>query len=158
MSPSPLWLIAAAACAAVLGSTAGAQVPDYTLADLNDADTLERSLFVCLWKTGHGAPDGEPSPIVCTTAAISTDDAVHETKQWWTYWARFNTDEALKAKIRFNDDYLAFKARQRQKPDLARTLLPQADQLAPSDWRVRLVNELMARARAQIQETEKGSN
>ena len=64
----------------------------------------------------------------------------------------------MKAKIRFNDDYLAFKARQRQKPDLARTLLPQADQLAPSDWRVRLVNELMARARAQIQETEKGSN
>jgi hypothetical protein len=71
---------------------ATARGADYTVADLNDADTLERSLFVCLWRTGHGAPDGEPSPVVCTAAAISTDDAVHETKQWWTYWARFNTD------------------------------------------------------------------
>ena len=155
---APRARLTAAACAAVLCTMSSARAADYTLADLNDADILERSLFVCLWKTGHGAPEGEPSPVVCTTAAISTDDAVHETKQWWTYWARFNTDEAVKAKIRFNDDYLAFKARQRQKPDLARTLLPQADQLAPSDWRVRLVNELMARARAQIQETEKGSN
>lgn len=158
MNPSPLALLAAAACAAVLGTTPGVRAADYTLADLNDADTLERSLFVCLWKTGHGAPDGEPSPVVCTSATISTDDAVHETKQWWTYWARFNTDEAVKAKMRFNDDYLAFKARLRQQPDLARTLLPQADRLAPDDWRVRLVHELMARARAEIRQSEKGSD
>ena len=150
-------LLTVVGCAVMLGTIPTAPAADYTLADPNDADTLERSLFVCLWKTGHGAPDGEPSPIVCTTAAISTDDAVHETKQWWTYWARFNTDEALKAKMRFNDDFLAFQARQRLKPDLARTLLPQADQLAPSDWRIHLVDELMARAKAQIRETEKGS-
>ena len=152
---APCIRLAAAACAVILCTTPATRAADYTLADLNDADTLERSLFVCLWKTGHGAPDGEPSPVVCTTAAISTDDAVHETKQWWTYWARFNTDEALKAKMRFNDDFLAFQARQRRKPDLARTLLPQADQLAANDWRVRLVDELMARAKAQIRDTGK---
>jgi hypothetical protein len=104
-------------------------------------------LFVCLWKTGR-APDGEPSPVVCTTAAISPDDAVHETKQWWTYWARFNTDEALKAKMRFNDDFLAFQARQRRKPELAQLLLPQGGKLSRDDWRVQLVQQLTARAHA----------
>jgi hypothetical protein len=123
-----------------------ARAADYTLADSNDADTLERSLFVCLWKTGQGVPDGEPSPVVCTTATISTDDAVHETKQWWTYWARFNTDEALKAKIRFNDDFLAFQARQRRTPELAWLLLPQGDKLPRDDWRVQLIQQLTARA------------
>lgn len=140
--------ILAAACAAMLGTMSAAHAADYNLADLNDADTLERSLFVCLWKTGHGAPDGEPSPVVCTTAAISTDDAVHETKQWWTYWARFNTDEALKAKMRFNDDFLAFQARQRRKPELAQLLLPQGAKLPRDDWRVLLIAQLTARARA----------
>jgi hypothetical protein len=154
---APRARLTAAACAAVLCTMSSARAADYTLADLNDADILERSLFVCLWKTGHGAPEGEPSPVVCTTAAISTDDAVHETKQWWTYWARFNTEEALKAKMRFNDDFLAFQARQRQTPDLAKTLLPQADQLAANDWRVRLVSELIARASVKIREAEKGS-
>jgi hypothetical protein len=119
-----------------------AHAADYTVADVNDADILERSLFMCLWKTGHGAPDGAPSPVVCTTAPISTDDAVHETKQWWTYWARFNTDQAVKAKIRFNSDFLAFQARQRQQPQLARRLLPQAGQLPRDDWRVLLVQRL----------------
>lgn len=132
----------------MLCTMSSARAADYTLADLNDADILERSLFVCLWKTGHGAPDGEPSPVVCTTAAISTDDAVHETKQWWTYWARFNTDEALKAKMRFNDDFLAFQARQRRKPDLAQLLLPQGGKLPRDDWRVLLIQQLTARARA----------
>jgi hypothetical protein len=148
---SPSGLLAAAACAAMLGMMPAARAADYTLADLNDADTLERSLFVCLWRTGHGAPDGEPSPVVCTTAAISTDDAVHETKQWWTYWARFNTEEAVRAKIRFNDDFLAFQARQRHQPELARLLLPQGANLSGDDWRVLLVRELTARA-----ETRKG--
>jgi hypothetical protein len=138
--------LAAAACAAMLSTLPAARAADYTLADLNDADTLERSLFVCLWRTGHGAPEGEPSPVVCTTAAISTDDAVHETKQWWTYWARFNTEAAVKAKIRFNDDFLAFQARQQRQPELAQLLLPQAAKLPADDWRVLLVRGLIARA------------
>jgi hypothetical protein len=145
----PLGLVAAVwACTAVLCRMPAAQAADYTLADLNDADTLERSLFVCLWRSGHGAPDGAPSPVVCTSAAISTDDAVHETKQWWTYWARFNTNEAVKAKIRFNEDFLAFQARQRQKPQLAQLLLPPGHGLPRDDWRVLLVQQLMAPAAA----------
>jgi hypothetical protein len=147
---SPFGSLAAAACAAVLSTMPATRAADYTLADLNDADTLERSLFVCLWRSGHGAPDGEPSPVVCTTAAISTDDAVHETKQWWTYWARFNTGEAVKAKIRFNDDFLAFQARQLRKPELAQLLLPQAAKLPGDDWRIQLVRELTARAEARL--------
>ena len=136
-----------AACAAILCTMPATRAADYTLADPNDADTLERSLFLCSWRSGHGAPDGEPSPRVCTTAAISTDDAVHETKQWWTFWARFNQEEAIKAKIRFNDDFLAFQARQRQQPGLAQQLLPQGVALPGDDWRVLLVRELTARAR-----------
>ena len=142
------WLFTAAVCVALFSAIATAQVGDYSIADLNDAVTLERSLFLCQWRVGHGAPDGEPSPIVCTTAAISTDDAVHETKQWWTYWARFsNADDAMKAKIRFNRDFEAFQARQREMPDLAAQLLPQAGQLPHDDWRVLLVRDLTARAR-----------
>ena len=116
--PSSSGWVLAAACAAVLCMRTSAGAADYSISDLNDADTLERSLFVCLWRSGHGVPDGAPSPVVCTTAAISTDDAVHETKQWWTYWARFNTQDAVKAKMRFNDDFLAFQARQRRQPEL----------------------------------------
>jgi hypothetical protein len=135
----------------MLGATATAQVGDYTIADLNDAVTLERSLFLCQWRAGHGAPDGEPSPVVCTTAAISTDDAVHETKQWWTYWARFtNADDAMKAKIRFNRDFETFQLRQGKMPDLAQQLLPQAGGLLADDWRVMLVRDLAARARARL--------
>jgi hypothetical protein len=145
------WLFTAAACAAMLSANATAQVGDYNIADLNDAVTLERSLFLCQWRVGHGAPEGEPSPVVCTTAAISTDDAVHETKQWWTYWARFSSaDEAMKAKIRFNRDFEAFQARQRNMPDLAQQLLPQGDQLPDDDWRVVLVKDLAARAKARF--------
>src|ERR1700722_17164966 len=136
------WVPTVAACAALSWNLCVAQAVDYTVADLKDADTLERSLFLCQWRLGHGAPDGEPSPMVCTTAPISTDDAVHETKQWWTYWARFNTGEAVKAKIGFNNDFLRFKARHRQQPQLARRLLPQAGQLPRDDWRVLLVQRL----------------
>ena len=132
-------------------TTVTAQVGGYTVADSNDAVTLERSLFLCQWRAGHGAPDGEPSPVVCTTAAISTDDAVHETKQWWTYWARFSSPEdAMKAKIRFNADFQAFQARQRKMPQLAQQLLPQEGQLPGDDWRVLLVRDLTARARARL--------
>jgi hypothetical protein len=148
---SPCWLITAAACAAMLSAHCTAQVGGYTVADSNDAVTLERSLFMCQWRAGHGAPDSEPSPVVCTTAAISTDDAVHETKQWWTYWARFSSPEdAMKAKIRFNADFQAFQARQRKMPELAQQLLPQASQLPGDDWRVLLVKDLTARARARL--------
>jgi len=88
---------------------------------------------------------------VCTTAAISTDDAVHETKQWWTYWARFTSPEdAMKAKIRFNADFQAFQARQKSMPDLAQQLLPQGDALPRDDWRVVLVKDLTARAKARL--------
>lgn len=142
-------MTALAAFACALLTTVVASAADYTIADLNDADTLERSLFLCQWRSGHGAPDGEPSPIVCTESAITTDDAVHETKQWWTYWARFTSPEdAMKAKIRFNSDFLAFKARQRAMPDLALQLLPAAAQLPQDDWRVALVRDLIARAQA----------
>jgi hypothetical protein len=140
-----------AACGAMLSASSVAQVGGYTVADLNDAVTLERSLFLCGWKSGHRAPDGEPSPVVCTTAAISTDDAVHETKQWWTYWARFSKPEdAMKAKIRFNADFQAFQARQQEMPDLAQQLLPQGGRLPGDDWPVLLVKELTARARARL--------
>jgi hypothetical protein len=150
MIHSPIGALTAAACAAMLSVMPAARASDYTLADANDADTLERSLFVCVWRAGHGAPDGEPSPVVCTGAAISTDDAVHETKQWWTYWARFNTEEAVKAKMRFNDDFLAFQARQQRQPELAQLLLPQGARLPHDDWRVLLVRELTARAAARL--------
>jgi hypothetical protein len=145
------WLFTVAACTAMLSANATAQVGDYTISDLNDAVTLERSLFLCQWRVGHGAPDGEPSPVVCTTAAISTDDAVHETKQWWTYWARFSgAEEAMKAKIRFNADFQAFQARQKKVPELAQQLLPQGNQLPGDDWRVVLVKDLTARAGARL--------
>jgi hypothetical protein len=128
-----------------------ARAADYAIADPGDAQTLERSLFLCLWKTGHGAPDGEPSPVACTAGLISTDDAVHETKQWWTYWARFaGADEAMKARIRFNADFQDFQARQRDDPELAATLLPQAGRLRADDWRVMLVQDLITRARARL--------
>jgi hypothetical protein len=145
------WLFTAVACTAMLCTIATAQVGDYRVSDLTDAVTLERSLFLCQWRMGHGAPDGEPSPVVCTTTAISTDDAVHETKQWWTYWARFTSaDDAMKAKIRFNADFQAFQARQQEKPDLAQQLLPQGSRLPSDDWRVVLIKDLTARARARL--------
>jgi hypothetical protein len=140
---------ALAAMLFVLCLSGPVQAADYNLADQDDAQTLERSLYLCLWRTGHGAPDGEPSPVVCTTTAISTDDAVHETKQWWTYWARFTSaDDAMRAKIRFNQDFLAFEARQRHEPQLAQDLLPQAKDLPHDDWRVLLVQSLIDRAMA----------
>ncbi|HEY6455725.1 MAG TPA: hypothetical protein VIY90_10650 [Steroidobacteraceae bacterium] len=143
--------IASVTCSSMLCSVATAQVGGYAVADSNDAVTLERSLFLCQWRVGHGAPDGEPSPVVCTTAAISTDDAVHETKQWWTYWARFSgAENATKAKIRFNADFEAFQSRQRKVPDLAQRLLPQGGELPADDWRVRLVKDLTARAKARV--------
>jgi hypothetical protein len=147
---APSWLLATAVCTALLSSNATAQ-GGYTVADLNDAVTLERSLYLCQWRVGHGAPDGEPSPVVCSGAAISTDDAVHETKQWWTYWARFSgAEDAMKAKIRFNADFEAFQARQKKMPQLAQQLLPQASRLPGDDWRVALVKQLTTRARARL--------
>jgi hypothetical protein len=130
--------------AAVLQAGA-ALASDYDTSDADDAVTLERSLFLCQWRSGHGAPEGEPEPVVCTTAAISTDDAVHETKQWWTYWARFDTQEAMKARIRFNQDFQAFQAVLPKRPELADQLLPPGGALPADDWRVRLVQQLRQR-------------
>jgi hypothetical protein len=48
--------------------------------------------------------------------------------------------------MRFNDDFLAFQARQRRKPELAWLLLPQGDKLPRDDWRVQLIQQLTARA------------
>jgi hypothetical protein len=150
---APSRLLTAVACSVMLSANSTAQVGGYTVADLNDAVTLERSLFLCQWRVGHGAPDGEPSPVVCTTVAISTDDAVHETKQWWTYWARFSSpDDAMKAKIRFNADFQTFQGRQKRIPDLAQQLLPQGDALPRDDWRVVLVKDLTARAKARLKD------
>ncbi len=146
-----MWLMTSVACSSILCGVATAQVGGYSVADLSDAVTLERSLFLCQWRVGHGAPEGAPSPVVCTSAAISADDAVHETKQWWTYWARFSSPaDATKAKIRFNADFEAFQARQKKMPDLAQQLLPQGGQLPGDDWRVLLVKDLTARARARL--------
>lgn len=141
------WILTAAAGAAMLCALGNARAADYDATDSADRDTLERALFLCQWRTGHGAPDGEPTPVVCTTAPISTDDAVHETKQWWTFWARFNTEEAAKAKIRFNEDFLAFQALLADQPQLAGQLLPQGAKLPGDDWRILLVMDLTARAR-----------
>ena len=70
------------------------------------------------------------------------DDAVHETKQWWTYWARFDTDAATRAKIRFNQAFEAFQARLAKQPALADQLLPRTGTLPDDDWRVVLVRQL----------------
>jgi len=151
MRNPPPRLTTAAACIAMLGLAGAAWSTDYSVTDPGDADILERALFLCQWRIGNGAPDGEPTPVACTTAAISTDDAVHETKQWWTYWARFSTDAAVKAKIRFNTDFLAFQSRQRQQPALAAVLLPQGGRLSCDDWRIVLIRDLAAQAEARRQ-------
>ncbi len=72
----------------------------------------------------------------------------YKSKQVWTFWARLNTDDAVQANARFGADLQAFRARQRQRPQLAAELLPQGIKLPDDDWRVLLVQELARRATA----------
>ncbi|HTY49358.1 MAG TPA: hypothetical protein VMB48_06680 [Steroidobacteraceae bacterium] len=133
----------AAATAAAATTTATATATASSM----DQDTLERVLFLCQWRSTDGVPLDAPTPTACTSAPISIDGALLQTKQWWTYWARFSIDEAEQGRIRFNDAFLAFQRRQRLQPELAAQLLPPAA-LPADDWRVRLVRELEAGARA----------
>jgi hypothetical protein len=110
-----------------------------------DQDTLERALFLCQWKLDHDVPDDAPTPAACRSSAVSTDDAMLQLKQWWTFWARLNPDAALKANQQFSTDYAAFQSRLNVKPELAAQLLPPGITLAQSDWRVKLIRELTRR-------------
>jgi hypothetical protein len=122
-----------------------AHASDYGSTDSTDKDALERALYLCVWRTSHAIPEHAPIPAACTAVAVSIDDALLQSKQWWTFWARLNTDAAVQANARFGTDLQMFQARQRQTPQLAAELLPQGVKLPDDDWRVLLVRELMAR-------------
>lgn len=132
-------------CASALGS-APLGAADFTTTDAIDQQTLERALFLCQWKTSHDVPDSAPNPAVCKGGAVSIDDAMLQDKQWWTFWARLNPEEALRANQRFSADFVAFRARQQQKPELAQDLLPPGIKLPKEDWRVWLVHQLLRTA------------
>jgi hypothetical protein len=134
-----------AALMAVLLAPAIARGVDYTSPDSIDRQTLERALFLCQWKSSHDVPDSAPIPAVCKGGTVSIEDAMLQDKQWWTFWARLNSAEALKANQQFSADFVAFQARQRINPQLAEQLLPPAMKLPKEDWRVRLVHELTSR-------------
>jgi len=128
----------------LLAATA-AYAQDYSLRDPHDKDDLERALYLCQWKQTHDIPDDAPTPAVCRSAVVSMDDAILQNKQWWTFWARVNTDDAVKARARFNQDFLGFLNRQKLTPALAQQLLPAGIELTQGDWRVQLVRSLAAR-------------
>ncbi|HTC53409.1 MAG TPA: hypothetical protein VK700_15850 [Steroidobacteraceae bacterium] len=115
---------------------------DYASPDAIDRQTLERALFLCQWKSSHEVPENAPIPAVCKSATVSIEDAMLQDKQWWTFWARFNSEEALKANQQFSADFVAFQARLKIKPELAQGLLPAGIRLAKDDWRVWLVHQL----------------
>ncbi|HTC45353.1 MAG TPA: hypothetical protein VK696_09925 [Steroidobacteraceae bacterium] len=131
--------ILATACAYV-----GASAADLPGPDAIDQQTLERALFLCQWKSSHAVPDSAPTPAVCKSGAVSVDDAMLQDKQWWTFWARLNPDEALKANQAFSADFVAFRARLKLKPERAQDLLPPGIQLLKDDWRLKLVQKLRA--------------
>jgi hypothetical protein len=139
-------LAATAVMAMVLSATATLAENDAT-ADPIDQETLERALFLCQWKSNHDVPDSAPTPAVCRSSAVSTDDAMLQLKQWWTFWARLNPEAAQKANQQFSADYAAFHSRLTVKPELAAQLLPPGIKLAKDDWRLRLVQELIRRYR-----------
>jgi hypothetical protein len=143
---SPRRLAAAAFTVAMSCLISAAHAFDYETIDATDKVALERALFLCQWRISHGAPDNAPTPAVCTSAAVSVDDALLQTKQWWMYWARFDNAGVVKGNNRFGEDFLAFQSRQRQQPSLAAQLLPPGIRLPKQDWRVLLVEELQARA------------
>jgi hypothetical protein len=131
---------------AVAGTTlwriAAADLPDYTTTDAIDRQTLERALYLCQWKTRHDVPETAPVPAVCKSAAVSIDDAMLQDKQWWTFWARLNPDEALKANQQFSADFAAFRARLQRQPQQAEELLPPGIALRYGDWRLWLMRRL----------------
>jgi hypothetical protein len=124
--------------------TSAASAADLSAPDAIDQQTLERALFLCQWKNSHTVPDTAPTPAVCKSAAVSVDDAMLQDKQWWTFWARLNPDEALKANQSFSTDFVAFRARLKLKPERAEDLLPPGIQLLKDDWRLKLVHKLKA--------------
>jgi hypothetical protein len=127
------------ACACAVAPAADLSGPDAI-----DQQTLERALYLCQWKSSHTVPDTAPTPAVCKSAAVSVDDAMLQDKQWWTFWARLNPDEALKANQAFSTDFVAFRARLKLKPERAEDLLPPGIQLLKDDWRLKLVQKLKA--------------
>jgi hypothetical protein len=133
-----------AVMAMVLSATATLAETDAT-PDAVDQETLERALFLCQWKISHDVPDSAPNPAVCRSSAVSTDDAMLQLKQWWTFWARLNPEAALKANQQFSADYAAFHSRLTVKPELAAQLLPPGIKLERGDWRLRLIRELTRR-------------
>jgi hypothetical protein len=134
--------IVLAVAVTALRNTATAAPPDYTTTDTTDRQTLERALYLCQWKTRHDVPDTAPIPAVCKSAAVSIDDATLQDKQWWTFWARLNPDEALKANQQFSADFAGFRARLALQPERAGELLPPGITLQSGDWRLWLVRRL----------------
>ena len=122
-----------------LGAAAGASDP---IGDAGERDGLERALFLCQWRSGHGAPDGAPAPAACRSAAVSVEDALLQTKQWWTFWARIDRAAAADGRVRFNADFAAFRAERLRHPQTAALLLPPGIGLRDADWRAALVREL----------------
>jgi hypothetical protein len=129
---------------AIACASAGASAADLSAPDAIDQQTLERALYLCQWKTAHTVPDTAPTPAVCKSAAVSIDDAMLQDKQWWTFWARLNPDEALKANQSFSTDFVNFRARLKLKPERAQDLLPPGIQLLKDDWRLKLVRKIKA--------------
>jgi hypothetical protein len=136
--------MAMAAAVAVL-STARSAPPDYTTTDAIDRQTLERALYLCQWKTTHDVPETAPTPAVCRSAYVSIDDAMLQDKQWWTFWARLNPEEALRANQNFSADFAAFHARLQLQPQLAEELQPPGIKLLKGDWRLWLIHKLAER-------------
>ena len=130
--------------AMALGATATPAENDATT-DAIDQQTLERALYLCQWKLDHDVPDSAPNPAVCRSSVVSTDEAMLQLKQWWTFWARLDPEAALKANQQFSADYAGFRARLQLKPQLAEQLLPRGITLQKSDWRVKLIRELTRR-------------
>ncbi len=128
----------------VITATA-AWAEDDATADAIDQDTLVRALYLCRWKLNHDVPDDAPNPAVCRSSGASTDDAMLQLKQWWTFWARLNPEAALRANQQFSADYAGFRARLQLKPELAEELLPAGITLQKGDWRLRLVHALRLR-------------
>jgi hypothetical protein len=129
-----------AAVALSLSETARAQVA--LTIDSVDQQTLERALYLCTWKTLHEVPETSPTPAVCRRAAVSVDDAMLQDKQWWTFWARLNPEEALKANQNFSADFAGFRSRVQVNPELAEQLLPPGIKLRKGDWRLWLIHKL----------------
>ncbi|HEV2700827.1 MAG TPA: hypothetical protein VGV09_04295 [Steroidobacteraceae bacterium] len=111
--------------------------------DVIDQQSLVRVMFLCQWKSSHEVPESAPIPAVCKSGAVSIADALLQDKQWWTFWVRLNSEQAVKANQQFSADLAGFQARQRLNPALAAQLLPPSVKLPKEDWRVRVVHDLV---------------